>query len=99
MQVTPMGEPKLDGETLDQMLSIILAQGISEETVRVLRASWPGVHFSLCQDDDVSGVDPVKSGPGLNLYLVDGRAHCLALTSDFEAATGLVVAEVADDEV
>ena len=34
------------------------------------------------------------SRTGLNVYLVDGRNHCLKLTETLEAATGLVLAEV-----
>jgi hypothetical protein len=32
-----------------------------------------------------------------NLYLIDGREHCLKLTNDTETATGLVVAEIMGD--
>ena len=89
----------LDGDTLDRVLALTVAQGLSEATIRVLRSSWPEVHFSHCLDDEICGVDPVKSAPGLNLYLVDGREHCAKLTNDLEAATGLLLAEVADDDV
>ena len=33
----------------------------------------------------------MRRGAGINLYLVDGR-HCLRLTEDFQAATGVVLA-------
>ena len=89
----------LDGETIDRILALTLAQGLSETTIRELRANWPDLHFSHCLDDDICGVDPVRSVPGINLYLVDGRAHCLTLTGDLEGATGLVLAEVEDDDV
>lgn len=93
-----MRERSIDGETLDRMLALVIARGVSEETVRALRVSWPRVHFSFCSDDDICGVEPVKTAPGLNVYLVDGSAHCLMLTNDLDAATGLVLAEVVDDE-
>jgi len=69
-------------------------QGLNEGTLHALRAAWPGIHFSYCMDADVCGVDPVMRMPGVNVYLVDGRAHCLTLTGDLDAATGLVLAEV-----
>ena len=87
----------LEGKILDEVLALTLSHGVSEGTVQILRASWPGVHFSYCMDDDIGGVEPVRSAPGVNIYLVNGSGHCLALTSDFEVATGLVVAEVEDD--
>jgi hypothetical protein len=33
-----------------------------------------------------------------NLYLIDGREHCLKMTNDYEVATGIVVAEVIADD-
>jgi hypothetical protein len=35
----------------------------------------------------------VREAEGFNLYLVDGRAHCMRFTTDLAAATGLVLAE------
>ena len=48
-------------------------------------------------DDDVSGVLPKFENPRFNLYLVDGREHCLSMTNNHEIATGVLVAEVIDD--
>lgn len=89
----------LDAETLDQIFTRTVELGVTEDTLRELRASWPTVHFSQCLDDDVCGAEPVRSAPGLNLYLVDGRGHCLTMTQDLDAATGLVLAEVDDEDV
>ena len=74
---------QLDGRTLD------------ENTLRGLRASYPGVYFTACSDDDV--IDPARpyiERPELNIYLVDGSDHCLSLTNDPQGATGLLLAEV-----
>ena len=62
-----------------------------------LRAAFPDMHFTFCSDDDVMSDNPVSSSSGFNLYLVDSSSHCLALTTDGETATGLVVAEVEDE--
>jgi len=83
--------------TLRQIAAIAGAaqkHGISEATMPRLRGLFDGVHLTWCNDDDVQGVDPVLQVPGLNVYLVDGRSHCLALTEDLQAATGLLLAEV-----
>ena len=87
----------LDAHILDQVLALTVSQGLSEDTLRVLRTSWPGIHFSYCMDDDVCGVEPVRSASGVNVYLVDGRAHCLRLTNELGTATGVVLAEVEDE--
>ena len=88
----------IDAATIDRIAELTLAQGLDEGTVQHLRAAWPGMHFSYCMDDEICGVEPVRELDGVNLYLVDGREHCLTLTSRAETATGLVLAEVEPDD-
>ena len=88
----------IDAATLDRIAKLTLAQGLDEDTVQGLRAAWPGMHFSYCMDDEICGVEPVRAMEGINLYLVDGREHCLSLTGNPEVATGLVLAEVESDD-
>lgn len=88
----------IDSETLDRIAELTLAQGLHEGTVQDLRAVWPGMHFSYCMDDEICGVAPVRELQGINLYLVDGREHCLSLTSNPQIATGLVLAEVEPED-
>jgi hypothetical protein len=85
---------------LDQVQAVVdaaLKDGLSETTLAKLRADFKGVHFTYCMDDDVAGVEPIQRHPGMNVYLVDGRDHCLKLTDKLEVATGLVLAEVRED--
>jgi hypothetical protein len=72
--------------------------GLSEQTLSRLRARHPEIHFTYCMDDDVGAETPFAERHGFNLYLVDGREHCLKFTGDLAAATGLVLAEVIDDD-
>jgi hypothetical protein len=88
----------IDSVTLDRIANMTQAQGLDEGTVQALRTAWPDMHFSYCMDDEICGVEPVRELPGFNLYLVDGREHCLNLTSQQEAATGLLLAEVEPDD-
>jgi len=88
----------IDAATIDRIAAIALEQGLDEGTVQGLRAAWPGMHFSYCMDDEISGAEPVRELRGLNLYLVDGRQHCLSLTSNPETATGMLLAEVEPDD-
>ena len=71
---------------------------IDEGFVSELRVANPGVHFTYCLDDDITTGKPVITEDSFNIYLVDGREHCLCLTNDYENATGIVIAEVIDDE-
>jgi len=63
-----------------------------------LRAQFPGLSITVCADDDIIAARPVVEREGFNLYLVDGGSHCLSLTRDADAATGVVVAWVGADD-
>lgn len=81
-------------ETLMQIAGRITSAGVDETIVTALRSEYPNLHFTYCSDDDIPNNDPVLEEEAFNLYLVDGREHCLCLTRDFENATGVVVAEI-----
>jgi hypothetical protein len=71
-------------------------RGVDYAALTHLRQVYPGLYFTHCPDDDINDIEPVLRGAGINLYLVDGRQHCLRLTEDFQAATGVVLAVVAE---
>jgi hypothetical protein len=81
-------------ETLTQIAERITDAGIDETILAALRSEYPGVHFTYCSDDDIPNNEPILEREHFNLYLVDGRDHCLCLTNDFANATGVVVAEI-----
>lgn len=90
-----MIEPNLPAAIAAQLKGSVL----DTDTLSALRSAHPGVHFTVCLDDDV--VDPMRpfiEQPGLNIYLVDGSEHCLSLTNDTESASGLLLAEVIDED-
>ena len=69
------------------------ATDLGDALVTRLRKAFPGVHFSVCSDDDMPPrLAPVAGNSFCRLYYVDSANHCLRLTSDADAATGLVVA-------
>ncbi len=71
--------------------------GIDESTVLTLRQQYQPIHFTYCMDDDLPNNTPIIENKAFNLYLIDGREHCLCLTNDYDAATGIVVAEIIAD--
>lgn len=71
---------------------------LNDELIAQLRQEFAPLHFTYCADDDVASIAPVSENDGFNLYLIDGREHCLALTNDLTIATGVVVAEVYPDD-
>jgi len=82
----------------EAVATLALHGGVTDATLGRLRGLYPGIHLTLCRDDDVHGAAPLLEYPGLNVYLVDGRNHCLTLTHDLDTATGLLLAEVSDEE-
>jgi len=84
-------------EQLQHIASTIKTQMLSESVVSNLRSEYPGIHFTYCMDDDIPNNEPILEGENFNIYLVDGREHCLCLTRDYEHATGVVIAEVIED--
>ena len=72
---------------------------LDEGVVASLRKEYTDIHFTYCLDDDITSGKPVIENETFNVYLVDGREHCLCLTNDYDIATGVVIAEViVDDE-
>ncbi len=65
-----------------------------------LRQRFPDLHFTECSEDDVSPLyHPALSVQGYDLFLISGSSgHCLTLTNNPEAATGILVAAKVDDE-
>ena len=84
-------------EQVNAIAAKIEALGVDETTVLALRQEFQPLHFTFCMDDDLPNNTPVSEHKDFNLYLIDGREHCLCLTSDYEAATGIVVAEIIAD--
>jgi hypothetical protein len=84
-------------ERIAQIVRVLEVAGLNDTTVAALRERFADMHFTYCMDDDVTAARPVAETPGFNVYLVDGREHCLRFTTQWDAATGVVLAAV--DEV
>ena len=84
-------------EQVNAIAAKIETMGVDETTVSALRQQYQPVHFTYCMDDDLPNNVPIIEKAAFNLYLIDGREHCLCLTNDYEVATGIVVAEIIAD--
>ncbi len=70
-----------------------------DETLREeLKQAFPGIRFTLCTEDDIHAGKPVLESDGFEVYLVGSSDSCLTLTNDYALATGVVIAEVYEDE-
>ena len=78
------------GDRLDQPGEVLVTH---------LRSLFSGVHFSVCSDDDIpERLTPAASNAFCRLYYVESAGHCLQLSNDAGAASGLVVALTDQDE-
>ncbi len=63
-----------------------------------LRAQFDGLRVVVCSDDDVApNVAAVHENPRCRLYFLHAGDHCVRLTGEADAATGLLVGLRADD--
>jgi hypothetical protein len=88
----------INQNTLKAIANKIAANTLTESLIAQLRTEFAQLHFTYCSDDDICGVLPVLEYTSFNLYLIDGSEHCLSLTTDYQTATGVVVAEIYADE-
>ncbi|MDD5275913.1 MAG: DUF6129 family protein [Methylovulum sp.] len=87
----------ITSEQVQEIANKIEKLGVDDSTVSALRQDYQPIHFTYCMDDDLPNNNPVLAQEKFNLYLIDGRDHCLCLTTDYEVATGIVVAEIIPD--
>jgi hypothetical protein len=87
----------ISAEQLNEIALNIETLGVDESTVSTLRQQYQPIHFTYCMDDDLPNNEPIIEKSAFNLYLIDGHEHCMCLTNDYEAATGIVVAEIIAD--
>jgi hypothetical protein len=82
-----------------EKLSAVAAAAQEDASAAALRTRFPELHFTECSEDDVSPrYKPASTLPGYALYLISGASgHCLELTSQAEAATGILIAAVVDE--
>lgn len=88
-------------ELLDGVLAHVAgaAAATYEGLLAELRATFPGRHISVCGEDDISPrVKPAAENAACQIYYVASSEHCLSLTNDAAAATGIVVALRGEDD-
>jgi len=82
----------MNAEQVQRVDAWLLENAAMPDKEACLRAAFPDLHFTFCDDADVLSDDAFLASAGFNLYLVDGSSHCLQLTVDLAVASGLVVA-------
>ena len=84
--------------TLAAIADTVGDRALDDALLADLRGRFPGLHLTVCGDDDVPARLPaVLERPGFNMYLVNGSEHCLSLTNDPDVAIGVVLAWTGED--
>jgi hypothetical protein len=76
-------------ETIDALLRDAPAD---YDTVVALRKAVIGATATRCDASDMAEETPFRSYSLCNLYLLDGRDHCVRVTVDPSVATGFILA-------
>jgi len=82
----------LNEEQLHQIEKFLLADPAGGNAA-AFRTEFPSVTLTCCDDSDMRGETPFRSHAQFDLYLIDARDHCVHLTADPAAATGVVLAK------
>lgn len=91
----------ITGDLLDQVLAHVAGtkSAIHEVLAQDLRTAFPGRHISVCGEDDIPPrLNPAAENATCFIYYVATGDHCLSLTNDPAAATGIVVALRGEDD-
>lgn len=91
--------PVLNPERLDAIAQSVASIGMADDLLLRLRADYAELRFSQCSEDDIPArLQPLLAAEGFDLYLMDTREHCITLTNDLNAASGVVIAWRSDEE-
>lgn len=85
----------MDAALIETLAGAVERAGLDDAAIAALRAAHPGLHFTLCNDDDVPArLSPAAERAGFRVYLVDAGEHCVKFTTEPDQASGLVFASV-----
>ena len=78
-------------QQLAQIDALLLDGAADRDTLTRLRALGGGLTATSCDASDLADEPPFRSYARCAVYLLDGRDHCMKITNDPMAATGLVL--------
>ncbi|WP_159726222.1 hypothetical protein [Methylosinus sp. Ce-a6] len=79
-------------EQLEAIDATLATAAADQAAVSALKQVAPGLSAMRCDKADIQDETPFRSYEKCDLFLIDGRDHCVKITSDPSIATGLVVA-------
>ncbi len=83
----------ISNEMMTEIQSTLTQFGkTTNNPVPILKDCFPDLTFLRTSDSDM-GESPFLSLQDYNLYLLDGREHCVQITHNLEHATGVVITQ------
>ncbi|HAF00126.1 MAG TPA: hypothetical protein DCO68_11910 [Methylophilaceae bacterium] len=83
----------ISNEMMTEIQSTLTQFGkTTNNPVPILKDCFPDLTFLRMSDSDM-GESPFLSLQDYNLYLLDGREHCVQITHNLEHATGVVITQ------
>lgn len=79
-------------ELFDAIDAALATAAADSAAVSALRKLAPGLTAMRCDKTDIQDETPFRTYENCDLFLIDGREHCVKVTSDPTVATGLVLA-------
>jgi len=83
----------LSTEALQEIRMLLESEAPATERYASVRKSFPGLSLTRCDASDMSSEVPVFETSDFCVYLIDTSEHCVRITGDPAAATGLIVAQ------
>ena len=83
----------LTAEALEDIRTLLEATGPVLERCAKLRQRFPGLSLTRCEASDMTSETPVFETAEFCVYLIDTSEHCVKITGNPAAATGLIVAQ------
>ncbi|MGE0113763.1 MAG: hypothetical protein AB7T07_02600 [Steroidobacteraceae bacterium] len=82
----------LSTDQLVQLETLCAASDGGPQVVAAFRSQFPGMSLTRCEVSDMGADEPYRQFAQVDMYLVNGSAHCWQITADPALATGIVLA-------
>jgi hypothetical protein len=83
----------LTADALQEIRTLLAGEASAAERCARVRQRFPGLSLTRCEASDMNSEAPVFETAEFCVYLIDTSEHCVRLTGDPAAATGLIVAQ------
>ena len=80
-------------DALERIRTLLEAEGKPADRLASLRQAFPGLSLTHCDASDVDAETPALQTAAFDVFFLDTSEHCARITTDPDAASGLIVAD------